>query len=171
MPSDSNEGRLITDFAPTSTDLGWYVLNDNIMGGRSDGNFAIAGGRLRFLGRTNTDGGGFSSLRTAQMQLDLAGFAGIRLHVLGDGRRYTWRLQSDAVYRSRPIGYWADFDTDHGEWQSLDLPFSRFVPRFRGLLLDGPPLDKSNITGMGLMIYDKRDGSFRLELQSVHAYP
>jgi NADH dehydrogenase [ubiquinone] 1 alpha subcomplex assembly factor 1 len=175
-PADADDDgpgktQLITDFTPASADLGWYVLNDNVMGGRSSGSFEIADGQLRFTGRTNTDGGGFSSIRTGQAEFDLANFAGIRLRVRGDGRRYTWRLETDATYSGQPIGYWAEFDTRDDEWQTVDVPFSRFLPRFRGARLDGPPLDTGNITGMGLMIYDQRDGPFELQLASVHAYP
>lgn len=166
----ADEERLITDFTDSSADLGWYVLNDNVMGGRSDGDFRIEDGRLYFEGRTNTDGGGFSSIRSEPVDLDLSAYAGIRLQVRGDGRRYTWRLTTDARYYGRPIGYWADFETPEGEWQMVDVPFSRFVPRFRGSRLDGPSLDTGTITGMGLMIYDERDGAFELALASVRAY-
>ena len=163
--------RLITDFTPASADLGWYVVNDNVMGGRSDGDFEVAEqGELRFSGRTNTNGGGFSSIRSGALTLDLSRHAGIRLRVKGDGRRYTWRLTTDARIYGRPVAYWADFDTDDNQWQAIDIPFSTFVPRFRGTELDGPPLDTSQVTGMGLMIYDKRDGPFELFIDSVHAY-
>jgi monofunctional biosynthetic peptidoglycan transglycosylase len=149
---------------------GWYVVNDNVMGGRSDGDFRIEAGELHFAGRTNTDGGGFSSIRTDAVELDLAGYDGIRLRVKGDGRRYTWRLTTTARWRGQEIGYWADFDTDEGAWRTVDIPFSSFVPRYRGTRLDGPELDRGQITGMGLMIYDKQDGPFELRLASVRAY-
>ena len=165
--ADSN---LITDFTADSADLGWYVVNDNVMGGRSDGGFSVEDGELFFAGSTNTDGGGFSSIRTDGLSLDLSGFDGIRLNVRGDGRRYTWRLTTDARIYDRPLAYWAGFDTVDGEWQTVDVPFSAFVPRFRGTLLDGPALDPARISGMGLMIYDKRDGPFQLQLASVHVY-
>ncbi len=165
----ARDGRLITDFGDDSADLGWYVVNDNVMGGRSQGGFELGPGELLFSGRTNTRGGGFSSIRTEPLQLDLSPYAAIRLRVRGDGRRYTWRLTTDARYYGRPVAYWADFETVAGGWQTVDVPFSRFVPRFRGAELDGPPLDTSAITGMGLMIYDKRDGAFELRLASIRA--
>jgi NADH dehydrogenase [ubiquinone] 1 alpha subcomplex assembly factor 1 len=161
---------LVTDFTANSPDLGWYVVNDNVMGGRSEGGFNIVDTTLVFTGRTNTRGGGFSSIRTTEVELDLSGHEGIRIHVLGDGRRYTWRLTTDASWRGRQVGYWADFDTIDGEWTIVDIAFSAFVPKFRGSRLDGPALDTARITGMGLMIYDKLDGPFRLHLNSVHAF-
>ena len=161
---------MLADFTADRAGPGWYVVNDNVMGGRSQGDFKVEQGVLRFAGRTNTDGGGFSSIRTRPVKLDLSKYAGIQLQVKGDGRRYTWRLTTDARWRGREISYWADFDTQDNAWSTVEVPFSRFIPQYRGMPLDGPPLDRAQITGMGLMIYDKRDGPFELRLASVHAY-
>jgi len=168
--SDSEAELMLTDFTLSSSDLGWYVVNDNVMGGRSEGDFDQHQGELSFTGRTNTNGGGFSSIRTKPLQLDLSDHAGIRLHVKGDGRRYTWRLATNARWRGRQISYWADFETRDGTWSTVDIPFSSFTPKYRGYQLDGPALDPEQITGMGLMIYDNQDGPFELHLASVRAY-
>lgn len=161
---------VITDFTPDTADLGWYVVNDNVMGGRSDGGYEQREGEIYFAGNTNTNGGGFSSIRSGSFKLDLAAYTGIQLRVKGDGRRYTWRLTTNARWRGGRISYWADFDTVDGDWTVVEVPFSSFVPRVRGFELDGPQLDSSQITGMGLMIYDKQDGPFELHLDSVSAY-
>lgn len=166
----TSSGLLLTDFTPDTSDMGWYVVNDNVMGGRSEGDFIQEQGKLSFAGRTNTNGGGFSSIRTEPLQLDLSNFAGIQLQVKGDGRRYTWRLTTNARWRGRQISYWADFETRDGKWTTVDIPFGSFIPQYRGYQLDGPELDPARITGMGLMIYDKQDGPFELELASIDAY-
>ncbi len=154
----------------TLSDLGWYVVNDNVMGGHSEGDFTIEQGNLIFTGHTDTDGGGFSSIRTKTLQLDLSNSAGIQLQVKGDGRRYTWRLETAALRQGKPISYWAEFDTLDGAWTTVNIPFSSFVPKYRGNQLDGPPLDPGQITGMGLMIYDDQDGPFSLSLSSADVY-
>ncbi len=161
---------MLADFTAADSDLRWYVVNDNVMGGRSEGDFEQSDGQLRFAGNTNTDGGGFSSIRTRPVELDLSNYDGVRLHVKGDGRRYTWRLTTTARWRGREVSYWAEFGTRNGTWSTVDIPFASFVPRFRGNRLDSPALDPGQITGMGLMIYDKRDGPFELHLDSVRAY-
>ncbi len=161
---------LLTDFGSESTDLGWFVVNDNVMGGRSEGGFTVEQGELYFAGSTNTRGGGFSSIRTSPLQLDLSSYAGVRLRVKGDGRRYTFRLTTNARWWGRPISYWADFETEDGAWMTIDVPFSRFVPQFRGTRLDGPGLGPGQISSLGLMIYDKLDGPFELRVASIHAY-
>lgn len=168
--TDNDEGLVLTDFTSGTSDLGWYVVNDNVMGGRSSGDFEQDQGELSFAGSTNTNGGGFSSIRTQPLQLDLSNRAGIALRVKGDGRRYTWRLTTDARWRGRQVSYWANFQTMNGAWSTVTIPFTRFVPRFRGYQLEGPALNSAQISGMGLMIYDNEDGPFKLQLASVHAY-
>ena len=65
---------VLADFSTNEGNPGWYVVNDNVMGGRSEGGFTIADAELRFAGRTNTDGGGFSSIRTRPVEFDLSAF-------------------------------------------------------------------------------------------------
>ena len=167
---DSSSELLLTDFTIESTNMGWYVVNDNVMGGRSDGDFEQQDGVLIFTGRTNTNGGGFSSIRTKPLKLELADHSGIRLRVNGDGRRYMWRLTTNARWRGRQVGYWAEFSTQDGVWTTVNIPWSSFRPQYRGYRLDGPALDPGKITGMGLMIYDGLDGPFALQLARVGAY-
>ena len=170
-PSNSEGVLVLTDFAADSPDLGWYVQNDNVMGGRSEGGFETKEqGELIFAGSTNTNGGGFSSIRTQPFELDLSNYDGIHLRVRGDGRRYTWQLQTTARYRGYRISYWADFDTLDGEWSTVNIPFASFYPQFRGFKLGEPELDPSEITELGLYIYDKKDGPFELRLNVVSAY-
>jgi len=161
---------LLTSFEGDSPDLGWYVQNDNVMGGRSQGGFDTTLGQLVFAGSTNTNGGGFSSIRTQPFKFDLSDYTGIRLNVKADGRRYTWQLQTDARWRGRQVSYWADFETVAGAKSVIDIPFSKFFPQFRGSKLDGPELNTSQIKEFGLYIYDKKDGPFELRLTSVEVY-
>lgn len=168
--ADAEMAVILADFTTDRGDVEWYVVNDNVMGGRSEGGFGIEQGELRFAGRTNTNGGGFSSIRARHAQWDLSKYGGIRLKVMGDGRRYTWRLATNARFRGRPISYWADFDTQDNAWSNVEIPFASFVPRFQGMRLDGPELNLQQITGMGVMIYDKLDGPFELRLANVQAY-
>lgn len=158
-----HDAMLLTDFTDT-VDPGWYVVNDDVMGGRSDGAFRIEDGVLRFDGRTNTNGGGFASIRSRPALPSLAGHDAIALQVRGDGRRYVFRLETD-----EGVAYWADFEPPAGEWASLRVPFADFRPRFRGRWLSGPALDPARVVALGLMCYDGRDGPFRLEVKRISA--
>ena len=168
--SDSTGALMITDFTADTADLDWYVQNDNVMGGRSKGGFNIEPGMLIFAGSTNTNGGGFSSIRTRPFKADLSSYKGMRLRVKGDGRRYTWQLQTNERYRRFRVSYWADFETTDGEWITVNIPFADFFPQVRGFKLPGPELDTTDIRELGLYIYDKKDGAFELRLDSIEAY-
>lgn len=168
--SDKLDTLSLTSFNADSPDFGWYVQNDNVMGGRSEGGFDISSGELIFTGNTNTNGGGFSSIRTRTLKLDLSTYTGIRIKLKADGRRYTWGIQTDARWRGRRVSYWADFDTLADKTEVIDIPFVNFSPQFRGFKLDGPELDISQISEFALYQYDKTDGPFDLRLISVEAY-
>jgi hypothetical protein len=162
--------KLVTDFPQGPGSLEWFVVNDDVMGGKSSGGFELNDGNLMFTGSTNTLGGGFSSVRSRGPRMDLSEFSGIRLRVRGDGRRYSWQLRTNAMYRGREIGFWREFETTAGQWLGIDLPFADFVPKFRGNKLDVAPPDPAHIRGLGLMISDGKDGPFAIAVDSVRAY-
>ena len=74
----------LTEFAAEPGDIRWRTVNDNVMGGRSRGGYRIEDGALRFRGSTNTNGGGFSSIRSVPKSLALNG-DGLALRLRGDG--------------------------------------------------------------------------------------
>ena len=74
---------LLNGFKSNEPDLQWYVQNDTVMGGRSEGGFSIVDEELLFSGVTNTNGGGFSSIRTQRFIKDLSGYSGVKLRVKG----------------------------------------------------------------------------------------
>jgi hypothetical protein len=152
---------LLTDF--DTHQLSWTAINDSVMGGRSQGGYTIEEGILHFHGVTNTDGGGFSSIRSSPELPALTGREAVRLRVRGDGRTYTFRLDTG----NTRAAYWAEFATVTGVWTEVRLPFDSFVARWRGRYLDLPPPDPASVIGVGFMIYDKRDGPFRLEVDWI----
>jgi hypothetical protein len=167
-PDDS---LLLADFPASIQNLTWRVVNDGVMGGRSEGGFRLEERSLLFTGTTNTDGGGFSSIRSGVQRFDLGDYDGIRLRVRGDGRTYTFRLATwDTRNGRHQPSYWADFGTRGDGWEVIDVSFRRFRPRWRARWLEGPELNPSAVDGLGLMIYDKRDGPFRLEVDWIRAY-
>jgi hypothetical protein len=167
----TDDSLLLADFPASMQDLKWRVVNDDVMGGRSEGGLALEEDSLVFTGTTNTDGGGFSSIRSETRRFDLGPYDGVRLRVRGGGRTYTFRLTTwdTRAERFRP-SYWAEFDTRGNEWEVVEVPFRGFRPRWRGRWLEGPELNPGAVDSLGLMIYDGRDGPFRLEVDWIRAY-
>jgi monofunctional biosynthetic peptidoglycan transglycosylase len=162
--------QLITDFTGPEDFRGWMAVNDTVMGGVSRSAIRPSGqGTALFEGHLSLDnGGGFASVRTLPAHHDLAGFAGISLRVRGDGRSYRLRLRADSRFDG--VAYQARFETRTGEWIELFLPFADFVPSWRGRVVkEAGALDAARVRSIGLMVADKQEGLFRLELDWLKA--
>ena len=69
----------------------WDVVNDGVMGGRSQGFVTVEDGSLRFTGTLVTQGGGFTSVRAPRV-IDISGQLGLELRVRGSGRQFEIEL-------------------------------------------------------------------------------
>lgn len=156
---------------PRSVDE-WGAINDGVMGGLSTGGLRpTEQGTAVFAGVVSLENnGGFASVRSRPGEYDLRGHAGLSLHVRGDGRTYKLNLKTDRSFDG--VLYRVPFETRSGEWQTIELRFSDFVPTFRGRVLrDAQPLDLSRVSSVGLMISDKQSGPFRLEVEWIKTLP
>jgi NADH dehydrogenase [ubiquinone] 1 alpha subcomplex assembly factor 1 len=167
--------RILFGFSEEKAGDRWVTVNDNVMGGRSRGGFTIGEGRLSFEGNTNTNGGGFSSIRTRRSAegMDLSDADGLLLRVDGDGREYIVSIETDVRMGSYAVGYWAKFKTGgSGNDETVRIPFDAFYPTFFGEDISGraPELDLSAVSSLGLYIYDKKDGPFALDVEWIGTY-
>lgn len=157
----------IIDFAASRAG-DWFVVNDGVMGGRSssllkgdeDGVAVFEG----YLSLENN--GGFASVRTAVPERALAGASSVLLRVRGDGKRYQLRLRPRG--RSDGVAFAASFETTAGRWTTVELPLDSFEPTFRGYRPRGVgPLDPGDVGQLGIMLTDKQEGPFRLEIDWI----
>ncbi len=164
--------RPVTDFTEDGLEEKWITVNDNVMGGRSTGGPTFKDKQLVFSGKTNTDGGGFSSIRSRAKPMGFGGHSGLVMRVKGDGRTYKADLHAGIRMAGMNVAYRADFATAEGKWQEVWLPFDRFHPTLMGRPVGDrvPALKTEDIETIGFMIYDKKDGPFRLEVDSVKVY-
>jgi hypothetical protein len=143
----------------------WRAVNDGVMGGISRGEMVSAGGGLRFQGALSLENnGGFASVWRS-FDGDLGDARGVRLRVRGDGRRYHFRVRLDGG--SDGVAWRATFNTD-GSWQTVDLPFSDFVPTFRGRrVTDAGPVIPSAIRQLGFLVADGEEGAFQVDIRAI----
>ncbi len=160
--------QVVVDFGPATEP--WANIDDPVMGGRSRSRMSITGDVGVFEGVVSLENnGGFASLRSQPAEHDLRGFDGIILRLRGDGKTYGVRLRTDPRFDG--VSYQAKVATEAGRWAEVRLSFETFVPVFRGRQVGGyPAFDPGAIKTFGLMISDKQEGAFRLEIDWIKAY-
>lgn len=163
--------KVLIDFSRPKKDEGWEIVNDEVMGGISQSKMIITLNKTAvFQGRVSLENyGGFASIRTYPQDFGLGDYAGLLVRVKGDGKQYRLRLRTDDHYNG--IAYQASFTTQADQWISVHLPFTDFVPIFRGRVVpEAPVLKPERIRRIGFMIADKQEGSFCLEIEWIKAY-
>ena len=164
----SGEQRVVVDFDTRDSSGEWTSVNDDVMGGVSNGGFRITeGGVLEFTGVVSLENnGGFASIRSRPGEHDLSECNGLLLRVRGDGQRYACNIRTDFAIMAG--SYQQPFDTKKGEWKEITLPFRDFVATsFGQVMRDAPKLDTGKIRSFGFTISDKQAGPFKLEVDWI----
>jgi len=102
-----HQPRTLFDFTKDAELSDWYILDDVVMGGRSDGHLTLTKeGMGLFSGHVSTENnGGFSSVRYKNKQLNISGYTVCKLRLRGDGKRYQFRVKSESSDRFSYITY------------------------------------------------------------------
>jgi hypothetical protein len=165
------EQKKLYDFSDPEAVADWVAIHDVVMGGVSSGGMeSTEAGSMLFEGVVSLDNnGGFASIRSRSRNWDLGAYDGIEMRLRGDGKRYKFNLRTDSAFDG--VMYRVAFATSKGEWQTIRFPFTEFRATFRGRTVpDAPPLDPARIAMVGLLISDKQEGPFRVEIASIGAY-
>lgn len=146
------------------------IVDDVVMGGHSRSSFGPhSRDTSLFSGLVSLEnGGGFASVRMGLARTDFSEVESLKLRVRGDGRVYQLRLRSEDS-EDGP-GYAARFETTAGQWEILTIPLSDFEATFRGRPVpEVRPLRDSAVCQIGILISDRQEGPFRLEMDWVRA--
>lgn len=162
--------RRLTDFV---NGQGWGIVNDGVMGGRSNGTVKFVDSAMLFTGDVVTAGGGFTSVRLPLAGDELTGSESLVLRVRADERTYGMTLADSAQAGRRAISHGADITTDGptdtNGWQIVDLSYAELQPSIFGQSLDAPPFDPDLAIEIGIIISDGVDGPFTLEVDWIDA--
>ncbi|MGZ2370293.1 CIA30 family protein [Ancylomarina sp. YFZ004] len=156
---------ILFDFNKGSEIDNWKVVNDEVMGGRSEAQFGLnSEGHGVFSGQVSLENnGGFSSLRYRFESLDVIKYKKVVLKLKGDGKAYQFRLKSDLTNAHSYVKY---FQTS-GEWESIEIDFKDMHPQFRGRVLDMPNYSGKMMTEVAFLIANKKAEAFRLEIDKI----
>lgn len=162
--------KVLFEFTGAEPSPEWSSTNDTVMGGVSKGKAELTKVGMDFSGHLSLENnGGFASVHTG-VDLDLSDYSGIRLKVLGDGRIYQLRFESDALHRQRwPVNFCGDFETVDGEWTEVFISFSELSQTWRGRRLSGHSFSKDDIRRIAFMLADGQAGDFALKVAWIHA--
>jgi len=145
----------------------WRIVNDGVMGGVSQSNIYLnEENNIIFAGNVSLENnGGFASIRREFDGSQLKGSSIFFLRVKGDGNIYKFRLTMKGSYAN----YSADFKTNKGQWMDIEIPVESFKPYYFGRSIRAPKLKVHKVNSMGILISDKQEGNFSLEIDSVKA--
>ena len=146
----------------------WNIVNDTVMGGRSSSRWSKNSSALSFEGFLSLENnGGFASVRHDLDNINLSSTDGIFIKVKGDGRKYQFRIRSQA---SRWANYSQEFKTKKDIVQTFFLPYKDFKPSWRGRSVRNvPTLTGKDVRGIGFLLGDKVQGKFKLDILNISA--
>ncbi len=151
----------VTDFDEPN----WFIVNDGVMGGRSDARGVIDSSRLEWSGTIVTLGGGFSSIR-GLVDGSLAGATELELRIRTDGRAYELLADDDASTR---VTHYNPIPAVGGDWEVVVVPLTGMESRVFGNLVTSEPFDPDQATQIGVILADGIDGEFAFEIDWIDA--
>ena len=160
----------VSDFLDAAAARKWLSVNDNVMGGVSEGGFRITDDKtLEFSGNISLDHqGGFASIRTQSADLGLDGFDTIAVRIKGDGRTYYLDLRAARTFAA--ASYRAPLKTQRDAWQEARIPVRDFEYSVFGKPIAGAEaLTAARVQSVGFTLADKQAGPFRLEIAWIRA--
>ena len=87
------------------------------------------------------------------------------IRVRGDGRKYNFNLYSQSNLGG--YSYRQSFETKQGEWIEVEMPVVKFVATWRGRMFPNQNLDPGKVTGLGILLGDKKAGPFKLDVDWI----
>jgi len=156
------------DFTLDSNIKNWRIVNDDVMGGISSSTFGLSdAGNGIFKGKVSTDNnGGFASVRYNMDEFKCDQHKTIRIRLKGDGKNYQFRIKNKS---SDYYSYITTFSTS-GEWETVEMNLEDFYPSFRGRKLDKPNFNKKSLEQVSILIANKKNESFKLEIDHIELY-
>lgn len=152
-------------FTKTSNTEDWIIVDDVVMGGKSNGAFKIDDNHHgMFYGTISLkNNGGFSSVRYRGKTINVKGYSKIILRIKGDGKRYQFRIKETVTQQHSYVAYF----TTSGSWETIEIALADLFPKFRGRTLDMPNFAGDTITELGFLFGNKKAEDFRLLIDNI----
>jgi len=155
----------IFNFTSDSTIDQWQVVNDGVMGGRSKGYFSLNDkGHGVFKGTVSLENnGGFSLVQYRFPAKDVREYTKVVVKLKGDSKNYQFRIKRD---KSDYYSYAFNISTTN-EWQTIEIPFDKMIPQFRGRQLNMPKFTGEQLEETAILIGNKKAENFTLQIANI----
>lgn len=153
------------NFDSKSDITNWNIVDDVVMGGRSNGTFSLSdSGTGIFKGKVSLENnGGFSMVQYKFKTLQVENFSKVSIRLKGDGKLYQFRIKTN---ESDYYSYVSTFNTS-SEWETITIPFEKMYPAFRGRKLDAENYAGKKMEVIAFLIGNKKAESFYLEIKDI----
>ncbi|XP_003387001.1 PREDICTED: complex I intermediate-associated protein 30, mitochondrial-like [Amphimedon queenslandica] len=190
-PLDDSEKLMLWDLRDEDCVNEWECISDEERGGGSQATFKSnkKGTGSVFEGVLNTSikntelkYSGYCAIRSKPVKYrsldlmkmdrkDVSEFDAFEIRVRGDGRKFFANIHAPGL-ATRADNLWQYFIFTRGgpEWEDIILPFHKFFLTHRGYFQDRQVvLPLKSIATFGLLVADRVNGPFKLEIQHIKA--
>ena len=156
---------VLVDFNKNSSIKDWSIVNDVVMGGKSNSNYKIdSEGNGSFTGTVSLENnGGFCSVQHYLEPKILKNKKFFSIRLRGDGKKYQFRVKSN---RNDYYSYVYQFQTST-KWEVIEIPMAEMYASFRGKKLDIPNYDGVKMEQMAFLIANYKEESFELLIDKI----
>lgn len=166
-----NTGILNIDFGAEKDGQNWRIINDGVMGGLSLGQAGLDENSLLFIGKLSFENnGGFASLRSNRMRLDLKEAAFIEIKYRLDGIKFSFMFEQSARFWQPYYSY--PLEMTEGEWVTKIIPVQS-LQETRMSNFTGKTFNKDEsrpFFRIGFISDDKELEQFELEVDYITIY-
>lgn len=157
--------QLIFNFNHNANISDWKIVDDVVMGGRSNGTFKIdSDGNGVFSGDVSLENnGGFSSVRYQFEKINTTKDSKVIIRLKGDGKEYQFRIKNN---RNTYYSYITNFKTN-GDWENIIINLKDLYPSFRGQTMNISNFTGNSIEEIVFLIGNKKNESFNLILDKI----
>lgn len=159
------KSQLFFDFNHNTNIADWKIIDDVVMGGKSNGKFKIdSDGNGVFSGDVSLENnGGFSSVRYQFEKINVSKDSKVIIKLKGDGKEYQFRIKNN---RNTYYSYITNFKTT-GDWETIIINLKDLYPSFRGQTMNIPNFTGDSFEEIVFLIGNKKNESFALVLDRI----
>jgi len=148
-----------------NNDNNWRMVNDGVMGGLSKGAYTINNEILTVRGDINTNGGGFSSIRSGIPPKLLSEYNKVFLKVKSDGRNYKLTLRDK---NNRGVSHQANIPVPNSNsWHELEIEFATLISTYFGRRVNAENFRKEEGREIGFILSDGLDGPYEIQIEFI----